>query len=73
MKFGQIVCLDEIWVGMFLGRLGSKTRSQGQIIEKPCVDDRGCSFHLISLDIGQIVYFDKIWAEIVFGSSWVKK
>jgi hypothetical protein len=38
--------LDEIWVGLYLGHLGSKTRSLGQIIEKRCVGNRGHSFHI---------------------------
>ena len=28
-----------------LGHVGSKTRSLGQILEKPCVHSRGHSFH----------------------------
>ena len=71
MKFG---------LGLYLGHLGSKTRSLGQklghiigqIIEKPCVDNRGRSFHPIFMKFGQNVYLDKIWVGIVFGSSGVK-
>ena len=32
--------------GLKLGHVGSKTRSQGQILEKPCVHSRGHSFDL---------------------------
>ena len=32
-------------LGFYLGHLGSKTRSLGQIIEKPCVDNRDHGFH----------------------------
>ena len=54
-------------LGLYLGHLGSKTRSLGQIIEKPCVDNRGYSFHLIFMKFGQNVYLDEIWVDIVFG------
>ena len=63
-------------LGLYLGHLGSKTRSLGQklghIIEKPCVDSRGHSFHPIFMKFGQNVYLDEIWVGIVFGSSGVK-
>ena len=59
-------------LGFYLGHLGSKTRSLGQIIEKPCVDNRGHSFHLIFMKFGQNVYLDEIWVGILFGSSGVK-
>ena len=62
-------------LGLYLGYLGSKTRSLGQklgliigqIIEKPCVDNRGHSFHPILMKFGQNVYLDEIWVWIVFG------
>jgi len=63
-------------LGMYLGHLVSKTRSLGQklgqIIEKPCVDNRGRSFHPIFMKFGQNVYLDEIWIGIVFGSSRVR-
>ena len=37
-----------------------KTRSLGQIVEKPCVCDRGCIFHPILFKFYQIVCFDEI-------------
>ena len=43
-----------------MGHSGSKSRSLGQIIEKPCVRDRGHSFHLIFMKVGQNVCFDEI-------------
>ena len=47
-----------------LGHVGSKTRSQGQllgqIIEKPCVHSRGHSFDPNSMKFCQNVYFYKI-------------
>ena len=67
MKFGQNVYLGEIWVGIVFWSSGSKTRSLGQIIEKPCVDNRGHSFHPIFMKFGQNVYLDEILVRIVFG------
>ena len=60
---------------LYLGHLGSKTRSLGQlgqIIEKPCVDNRAHSFHPIVMKFGQNVNFEEIWVGIVFVSSGVK-
>jgi len=59
-------------LGLYLGHLGSETRSLGQIIEKPCEDNRGHSFHQILMKYGQNVCLVKIWARIEFGSSRVK-
>ena len=58
--------------GLCMGHLGSKTRSLGQIKEKPCVDYRGHIFHRIFMKFGQTVCFDEIWVGIVNESSWVK-
>ena len=52
---------------LYIEHLGSKTRSLGQIIEKPCVDDRGHIFHQIFMKFGQNVDLDKIWLGIVYG------
>ena len=38
-----------------MGHVGSKTRSLGQILEKPCVCSRGHIFSLIIWKLGQIV------------------
>ena len=42
-----------------MGHLGSKTRSLGQIKEKPCVCVRGCIFQLVFMNFGQNVYLDE--------------
>ena len=55
-----------------MGYLGSKTRLPGQIIEKPCVDNRNRSFHQNILKYGQNDCLDEIWVRIVYGSSRVK-
>ena len=43
-----------------LGHVGSKTRSLGQILEKPCVCTLGQIFILIIMKLGQNVCLDKI-------------
>ena len=45
MKFYQHICLDEI---SYVFENGSKNRSQGQMLEKPCVP---CRSHIFSLII----------------------
>ena len=55
-------------LGLYLGHLGSKTRSRGQIIEKPCVDNTGCSFHKIFMKFGQNVCLD---INMGWGCIWV--
>ena len=59
-------------LGLCMSHLGSKTRSWGQTIEKPCVDNRGYIFHRIFMKFGQNVRLDETWDEIVYGSSGVK-
>ena len=43
-----------------LGHVGSKTRSLGQILEKPCVRSRGHIFSPILMKLGQNVCLDKM-------------
>ena len=71
MKFGQSILIKS-GLGLYMGHLGSETRSRGQIIQKPCVDNRGHIFHQFFMKFGQNVCLDKIWVWIVFGSSGVK-
>ena len=59
-------------LGLYMGYLGSKTRLPGQIIEKPCIDDRGHSFDQIFIKFGQNVCLYVIWVGIVYGSPAVK-
>ena len=40
---------------MKLGHVGSKTRSLGQILEKPCVHSRGHSFYSEVMKLSQNV------------------
>ena len=55
MKLGQNTCLDEISDSSKMGYVGSKTRSPGQIVEKPCVRFRGHIFSPIVIKLDQHV------------------
>ena len=56
MEFGQNVCVDAISNKfMNLCHVGSKNRSLGQILEKPCARSRGYIFCLILMKLGQNV------------------
>ena len=57
---------------MKLGHVGSKTRSLGQILEKPCVRSRGHIFSPILMKLGQNVCLDKISNKFELGSCGVK-
>ena len=50
----------------------SKTRSLGEILEKPWVRSRGHIFSPFIMKLGQNVYFDKISDEFENGSCRVK-
>ena len=50
----------------------SKTKSLGQILEKPCVRSRGHIFSLIILKLGQNACLDKISNDLKNGSCQVK-
>ena len=43
-----------------MGHVGSKTRSLGQMLEKPCVPSRGHIFSPIVMKLGQNVCLDEI-------------
>ena len=45
-----------------MGHVGSKTRSPGQILGKPCVRSRGHIFSRILMKVGQDVCLDDISA-----------
>ena len=55
-----------------MDHVGSKTRSLGQIVGKPCVRSRGRIFSLIIMKIDQNVCLDQISDEFENESSWVK-
>ena len=55
-----------------MGHVGSKTRSLGQILEKPCVRSRGHILSRILMEVGQDVCLDDISDEFENGSCGVK-
>ena len=55
-----------------MGHVGSKTRSQGQILEKPCVRSRGHIFNPILIKLSHNVGLDEISDEFENRSCWVK-
>ena len=72
MEVGQDVCLDDISDEFENGSRGAKTRSPGQILEKPCVRSRGHIFSRILMKVGQDVCLDDISDEFENGSRGVK-
>ena len=50
----------------------SKTRSLGQILEKPCLPSRGHIFSPLIMKLGQNVCLDGISNDFENGSCWVK-
>ena len=71
MKLGQNVSIKSR-TSSKLGYVGSKTRSLGQILEKPCVRSRGHIFSSILMKLGQNVCLDEISDEFEIGSCGVK-
>ena len=69
MKLGQNVFLDDT---SEMGHVGSKTRSLGQMLEKPCVCSRGHTFSLKTLKLDQHILFYEISDEFENRSCWVK-
>ena len=69
MKLGQDDCLDKISDEF---EIGSKTRSVGQIIGKPCEHSRGHIFSPIFMKLGQNNCLDKILVGFDIGSHGVK-
>ena len=55
-----------------LGHVGSKTRSLGEILEKPCVRSRCHILSQILVKVGLNVCLDKISDEFEIGSCWFK-
>ena len=67
-----MIVLIKSWTSLKVGQVGSKTRSLGQIIEKPCEHSRGHIFSTIVIKLGQNVCLDNIADEFESGSSMVK-
>ena len=53
---------------MYFGHVGSKARSLGQILEKPCARSRGFVFSLILMKLGKNVCLDEISGKLEIGS-----
>ena len=64
--------LMKSWMSLKTGHVGSKTRSLGQILEKPCVRSRGHSSSQIILKHGQNVCLDEILDEVEHCACEVK-
>ena len=61
------------WTTLKMGHGGSKNRSQGQILEKPCVCSRDHIFSPFIMKLGQNVCLDVISNKFEKGSCLVKK
>ena len=55
-----------------MGNVGLKTRSLGQILEKPCVHSKGHIFSPLIMKLGQNVCLDEISDKFEHGSCQVK-
>ena len=55
------------------GHVGSKNRSLGQILEKPCIPSRSHTFSQILMKLGQNVCLDEISNKFEIGSCRIKK
>ena len=55
-----------------LGHVGSKPRSLGQILEKPCVHCRGHSFDLNFMKLYRNANDHNVQVKFETGSCWVK-
>ena len=60
MKLGQNACLNDISDILQMIHVGSKTWSQGQILEKPCICFRDYIFSLILMKLSQNVCLNDI-------------
>ena len=61
------------WTSLKMVYVGSKNRSLGQILEKPCVRSRGHIVSPIIMKLGQNVCLDEISDKFEKGSCWVKR
>ena len=55
-----------------IGHVGSKTRSLGQVLEKPCIRSRGHIFSPIIMKRSENVCLDEISDELENGSCQVE-
>ena len=69
----QMFVLIKSWTSLKFGHMGSKTRSLGQMLEKPCVRSRGHIFSPILMKLGQNVCLDEISGDFEIGSCGGQK
>ena len=62
----------KFWTSLKIACVRSKTRSLGQILEKPCVHSKGHIFNPIIMKHGQNVCLDEISDKLGNGSCQVK-
>ena len=55
-----------------VGHVASKTRSLGQILEKPCVHSRGHSFDSKFMKLNKNASDHNIYVKFETGSCWIK-
>ena len=55
-----------------MGYVGSRSRSQGQIIAKPCEHNRGDIFGPIFMKLDQNVHLNELEVKFEYGSCGVK-
>ena len=72
MKLVQNVCLDKISDEFEIGSKWIKTRSLGEILEKPCVCSRGHILCSMIVKLCQNVCLIEILDKFENGSCWVK-
>ena len=72
MKLGQNVCLDETCIRLKICHVGSKTMSQGHILQKPSVRCRGHIFSWILMKLGRNVCLYAILDKFENVSWWIK-
>ena len=61
--FALLICLASVEMGY----VGTKTRSQGQILEKPCICCRGPILCSILLNFSENVCFDDFLVSLKMG------
>ena len=72
LNFVRMFALIKSWTSLKMCHFGSKTRSLGQILEKPCVHARGHIFSPILVKLGQTFCLDESWTSLEMGDVWSK-
>ena len=72
LKLLRMFALVISWMGLKIGHVGSKSRSLGQILEKPCVHCRGHIFSPIPLKFTKNVCPNDILDQFENVLCWLK-